>query len=171
MYRNLLPLLLFCPLGIKRTQAETGCHFSLCIGHRGPFPERNVRGHPALIRNSCISTSWPMVKQPLILARILASVAFLLPVVPSPPCCPSCLYSPGDVSRKDIPRCSCKGNGWFSLALTPFLASLHSSFPHGPRDPSRPKGLGQTLCSLRALGGTLSCTLFPQAPPLRISIF
>lgn len=126
------PLLLFCPLGIKRTQAETGCYFSPCTGHRGPFPERNVRGHPALIGNSCISTSCPMVKQPLLLARILASVASLFPVVPSPPCCLSCLYRPGDISRKDIPRCFCKGSGWFSLT------SLHSSCPHGPRDPSRP---------------------------------
>lgn len=131
-YRDLPPLLLFCPLGIKRPQAEAGCHFSPCTGHRGPFPERNVRGHPALIGNSCISTSCPMVKQPLLLARILASVASLLPVVPSSPCCPSCLYRPGDVSRKDIPRCFCKGSGWFSLT------SLHSSCPHGPRDLSRP---------------------------------
>ena len=133
MYRDPPPLLLFCPLGIRRTQAEAGCHFSLCTGHRGPFPERKVRGHPALIGNSCISTSCPMVRQPLLLARILASVASLLPVVPSPPCCPSCLYRPGDVSRKDIPRCFCKGRDGFLSPLSTVAVYMALETPAGPR--------------------------------------
>lgn len=142
MHRGSPSPLLFCPLGIKCTQAEARCLFSPCAGHRGPFPERNVRGHPAPIGNSCISASCPLVEHPLLLAREswpLLPRTFLLSLLLLAvlPVSTSQGTSVGRTARgafaKEVDRLL-----WLSLRSSPpSTAAVHSGRAERPQQPCR----------------------------------